>query len=236
MLKSVVVVEPGSIVSDLTSARSVATGANLLSYRWVSSRLMELRLERNDPVDCIKLVGTGIVYWDDFWLNGSLPVTPMVRSIDLQNSITLRSLNIPYSRPYLQTINLGGSKNLQYLNLSQCPGLISLDISRCHSVSEISLGKNLELNQLSVRNSQLAEEPLERILSGFSPAKSPVEITTRGIIHSAYLDLRGNIVPWNNRRIASKIRLLLCNNVAVAWSNNPPESVIPLEMYRTLEF
>lgn len=236
MLKSVIVVEPGSVLSNLASAHSVATGVNLLGHRRVSSRLIELNLGHNVPIESLKLGGIGAVYWDDFWLNGGSPADPLIRSMDLRNSITLQSLNLPHLRPHLQDINLGGAKNLRYLNLAQCPGLISLDISRCHSLAEISLGMNLELNQLSVRDSRLSEEPLERILSGFSPAKSPVEITDRGITHGAYLDLRGNIVPWNNRRIASKIRLLLCNNVAVAWSNNPPESVIPVEMYRTLEF
>lgn len=236
MIKSVAVTEARSVVSSLAEALSQTTETNLLRHRRMSSRLIELTLEQNDPISVLRLGGSGIVYWDDFWVNQNTPVDPKIRSMELQNSIALQVLNIPYLRQYLTNVNLSGSKNLRYLNLSRCPNLVSLDLERCHSLSEVSLGMNPELNRLSVRNSRLPEEILEQLLSGFCPAKSPVEITERGMVYEAYLDLRGNAMPWNNRRIASKIRLLLCNNVAVAWSNNPPEAVIPLEMYRTLEF
>ena len=49
--------------------------------------------------------------------------------------------------------------------------------------------------------------------------------------HNTLLDLRGNEIDWSNRRIASKIRLLLTNNWVVKWSNNPPTSVIPAQLY-----
>ena len=48
---------------------------------------------------------------------------------------------------------------------------------------------------------------------------------------STLLDLTGNEINWGNRKIASKIRLLVSNNWLVLWDNPPPTSVIPIQMY-----
>lgn len=208
---------------------------SVLRAKRISSRIYELELskEHSSKIDRLKLTNSGIVLWDDFWVDKSnIPQDPHIQSLELQNSITLNSVNIPYLRPSLLSVNLSGCKNLRYLNLSQSPALEHLRIDRCYSLSEIHLGFNKSIKSISARWSGLSERTLEQLLSEYIPAKSELKKTYETLEYNSHIDLRGNAIPWENRRIASKIRMLLCNNVAVAWSNNPPERIVPAELYR----
>lgn len=81
----------------------------------------------------------------------------------------------------------------------------------------------------------MSESAMEQLLRDFTPTVC-ASANVRGVgafrkQHNTVLDLRGNNIFWGNRRIASKIRLLLNNNWVVKWDNNPPPEVIPPQMY-----
>jgi hypothetical protein len=81
----------------------------------------------------------------------------------------------------------------------------------------------------------MSTETLQQLLRDFTPTMT-ANANLRGVgafrkTHNTLLDLRGNQIDWNNRKIASKIRLLLTNNWVVKWDNNPPTEIIPIQMY-----
>ena len=76
---------------------------------------------------------------------------------------------------------------------------------------------------------------MERLLRDFTPAVTS-SANDKGVgmfrkTFSSVCDLRGNQIDWGNRRVASKIRLMLCNNWVVRWDNNPPAEVVPPSLY-----
>jgi hypothetical protein len=81
----------------------------------------------------------------------------------------------------------------------------------------------------------MSPEVMEQLLRDFTPTiTSNANLSGAGVFrlqHNTLLDLRGNEIDWSNRRIASKIRLLLTNNWVVKWSNNPPTSIVPAQLY-----
>jgi len=198
-----------------------------------SSRILELRL-KSGGLDTLKLTNSGAIYWDDFWVDSQGKyVDPGIISLELQNSITLRAVNVPYERMSLERVNLAGCKTLRYVNLSKSPNLKELNLDRCLGLKEVYLGFNKSIHHLSLRHCALDERSLEQLLAEYIPTKSESKMAMGTNSLKSLIDLRGNVIPWENRRIASKIRLLLYNNIGVAWSNNPPERIIPLELYRT---
>lgn len=237
-LKSKVIVSPeykfiGHPINYAKEQNSLRDSA--LAAKRISSRLYELTLSKDsaNSISKLKLTNSGIVLWEDFWVDGrNMPRDPRIEYLELQNSITLNSVNVPYYRPGLREVNLSGCKNLTYLNLSRAPSLERIWLDRCYSLNEVHLGFNKQIRSISLRWCSLPERALEQILSEYIPTRSELRLSGHSLEYDSFLDLRGNVIPWENRRIASKIRMLLCNNVAVAWSANPPERVIPAELYR----
>jgi hypothetical protein len=81
----------------------------------------------------------------------------------------------------------------------------------------------------------MTESAMEQLLRDFTPTIC-ASANVRGVgafrkQHNTVLDLRGNEVVWSNRRIASKIRMLLTNNWVVKWDNNPPADIVPPQLY-----
>lgn len=213
--------------------------SDILLIKRVSSKIISLKLNRYDSISELKLTNSGIRVWNDDWVDSVLKTQtdPLIEYMDLSGSYALRSVNIVQPRQVLKRIDLSGSEYLEHLCVLDAPNLMQIDLTGCRSLKRVRLGFNKSVKYLSVKGCGLDEQSIEELLGGFICTQSGVELDNyieNKIEYDSYLDLRGNIIPWNNRRVASKIRLLLCNAVAVLWSNNPPENVIPIEIYRGL--
>jgi hypothetical protein len=109
-----------------------------------------------------------------------------------------------------------------------------LNISNCPLLNVVNLGKNKSIKAFLLKNCRLSGIVQERILRDFTPIKTNSMNTGVNFFRREYstvLDMRGNEIDWGNRRVSSKIRLLLCNNWMVLWDNPPPTSIIPVQMY-----
>lgn len=213
---------------------------DILNFNSVSSRVLKLSMTIPDDstIDLLKFSNSGSVIWTDEWIDPELnvPVDPGIAEMNLTNSEYLESVNILGKRDSLKKLDLSGSRNLKHLSVSNGSSLKTLFLNNCDSLQAISLGYSRNLKYVSLSGCRLSEITLEQFLRTYYPVQNGVNLETYGrkrIQYDSYLDLRGNIIPWTNRRIASKIRLLLCNAVAVLWSNDPPENVIPIELYRS---
>lgn len=188
------------------------------------------------PIQEFKLTNQSITTWDDYWLDkeGDFIVDPLIVRVNLQrNKLVYVNMNTPRSE--LTDLNLEGNTELQHLYIHEAPKLERLDLSGCTGLQYVSLGINRSIKELIVKDCGMSTETLQQLLRDFTPTMT-ANANLRGIgafrkTHNTLLDLRGNQIDWNNRKIASKIRLLLTNNWVVKWDNNPPTEIIPIQMY-----
>jgi hypothetical protein len=184
----------------------------------------------------LKITNQSLLTWDDHWINKNSGriVDPRIEELILsQNDLVYVNINTP--RPFLRVLNTKSNKNLKVLHLHECVNLEILDISQCQSLENISLGVNRSIRTLNAKDCNLSPSAIEQLLRDFTPVIT-ASSNSRGAgafrsPHSTLLDLRGNFIDWSNRRIASKIRMLVTNNWVVKWSNNPPVEVIPPQLY-----
>lgn len=225
MIGTKVVIEPNSkfALLPLNYASQIDQFEHsFLDVKIISSRVIELTLEQKS-IKNLKFSNSGIKYWDDFWTEyqTNTEVDPLVENLSLESSFYLSAVSIFSNREALKSINLSGCESLLYLSVPRAPRLEEIILDGCAGLNEVHFGFNKSIRHISLENCDLKEKTIENILSEYIPTKSDYSL----------LNLKGNTIPWGNRRIASKIRMLLFNNINVAWSNDPPEAVIPAEMY-----
>jgi hypothetical protein len=220
------------------------TGREFNGVRGSSIRRAELRrqlrdsfevvIDRTGYIDEFKLTNQSVLTWDDHWIERGEIVDPGIKSINLsRNRLVYVNINTP--RASLERLDLSGNTSLQVLHLHECPALQYLDISECQNLGNVSLGINVRIQNLLARDCNMSSSAMEQLLRDFTPTiTASANNKGAGIFrlqHNTLLDLRGNEIDWSNRRIASKIRLLLTNNWVVKWSNNPPASIVPPQLY-----
>jgi hypothetical protein len=196
---------------------------------------MEIVVEGGAP-DLFKLTNQNLVTWDDYWVDRKSDqiVDPGIRNLNLQrNRLVYVNMNTP--RVSLEKLNLEGNFTLRHLYIHEAPELEMLNITGCTGLEYVALGVNKNIRTLLARNCQMSPSVMEQLLRDFTPTVT-ANANLRGAgafrkQHSTLLDLSGNTVDWGNKRIASKIRLLLTNNWIVKWDNNPPSEVIPPQLY-----
>jgi hypothetical protein len=201
------------------------------------SYLLEINLAENysDPVKELKLTNSGLITWEDYWIDAgrNIIVDPKIERLNLQkNQLIHANFNLP--RFALKQLNLEGNLNMRSVHILETPNLEVLNISNCPAIDGVNLGVNGGLKALIARNCRLTSVGQERLLRDFRPTKTASMNTSFSMFRKNYetiLDIRGSEVDWGNRRVASKIRLLLCNNWMVLWDNVPPASVVPPQMY-----
>lgn len=187
-----------------------------------------------DSISQLKLTNQGLITWDDHWVHEDRMVDPGIQSLNLQrNRLVYVNINLP--RPSLQSLNVEGNTELQHLYVHEAPNLHTLNLSGCTALQYISLGLNYGLRQVIAKDCGMSTNVLEQLLRDFRPVHTAnANLKGVGMFRKQYettLDLRGNVIDWNNARIASKVRMLLVNNWVVRWDNNPPPQVIPPSLY-----
>lgn len=225
MIGTKIIIEPNSKFALLPLNYASNTDPfeeSLLDVKIISSRIIELTLKEKS-VKNLKFSNSGVKYWDDFWTEYQTneEVDPLIENLSLESSFYLNAVSIFSNREALKRINLSGCQSLLHLSIPRAPQLEEVILDGCIGLDEVHFGFNKSIRHISLKDCDLKEKTIENILSEYIPTKSDYSL----------LNLKGNIIPWGNRRIASKIRMLLFNNINVAWSNNPPEAVIPAEMY-----
>ena len=203
-----------------------------------NSAAIALTMVNSNFVRELKLTNQNILTWDDLWIDEDTgySVDPMIDSINLQRN-SLLYVNFNLTRKRLRRINLEGNEELKSFIGADLPSLEHLDFSNCVNLKTINLGLSKNIKTLSLKNCRLTEISLERVLSSFAPTQTASANILPGSLppfrkkYETLLDLRGNDINWGNRKIASKIRLLVTNNWLVLWDNPPPTSVIPIQMY-----
>ena len=183
----------------------------------------------------LKFTNNPIKNWVDFWCESEsdLPIDPLIEKMNLSNNPQLEIVSFGEERSALKTLNLSQNSKLNYLNVVGCNHLEHLDLSGCTNLHTLSLGMNKNIKEISLRGCNLPEDSLERVLSRYYPTSNQLEAHPKKKM-SSYIDLRGNYINWSNRKIASKIRMLLTNNILVLWDVNPPDFIIPLTAYKSL--
>ncbi len=201
------------------------------------SYLLEIGLASNYSglIKELKLTNSGIISWEDYWadVNKNIIVDPRIEKLNLQKNQLVHA-NFNLERKYLRHLNLEGNLNMRSVFLRETPNLEVLNISNCPALDGVNLGMNGSIKALLAKNCQLTSVAQERLLRDFRPVKTASMNTSFAMFRKDYetiLDLRGTTIDWRNRRVASKIRLLLCNNWMVLWDNTPPISVVPPQMY-----
>ena len=201
---------------------------------------LEIVIEKNapgtNPIPEFKLTNQSLTTWDDHWISAErgVIVDPQILKLNLQrNRLVYVNINTP--RLELSELNLEGNRELVHLYVHEAPKLTRLDISGCTSLGYVSLGVNRDIRELIAQDCRMTESVMEQLLRDFTPTIC-ASANVRGVgafrkQHNTVLDLRGNEVVWSNRRIASKIRMLLTNNWVVKWDNNPPADVVPPQLY-----
>lgn len=188
------------------------------------------------PIQEFKLTNQFVTTWDDYWKDkqtGKI-VDPLIVRMNLQrNKLVYVNMNTP--RPVLKDLNLEKNTELRHLYIHEAPNLERLDLTGCTSLEYVSLGINRSIKELIVKDCGMSSQTMEQLLRDFTPTKT-ANANIRGVgafrkTHETVLDLRGNQIDWNNRKIASKVRLLLTNNWVVKWDNNPPTQIVPIQMY-----
>lgn len=187
-------------------------------------------------IDTFKLTNQLLTTWDDHWVDaGTGRITdPRIVKLNLQrNRLVYVNMNTP--RLELAELNLEGNRDLVHLYIHEAPKLARLDVTGCTGLGYVSLGLNRSIRELIARDCQMTESVMEQLLRDFTPTVC-ASANVKGVgafrkQHNTVLDLRGNEVAWGNRRIASKIRMLLTNNWMVKWDNNPPADVVPPQLY-----
>lgn len=225
---------------DFGDKERIFTGNECALYKQMNdSFVLELKTDNKYPDDYVipelKLTNQELITWEDYWIDAKTKtlVNPKISKLNLQkNKLIHANLNLP--RPDLTSLNLEGNLNLRAVIITESPALEILNISNCQYLSVINLGLNRNLKAVLAKNCRLTPAAQEKLLRDFSPtitASSNVGFSMFRKKAETLLDLRATEVDWGNRRIASKIRLLLCNNWMVLWDNPPPTSIIPPQMY-----
>jgi hypothetical protein len=219
---------------------AVGEGVYRASIRKQLTDSLEIVIERNgpglNPIPEFKLTNQSLTTWDDHWIDveRNVIVDPKILRLNLQrNRLVYVNINTP--RLNLVDLNLEGNRDLVHLYIHEAPRLEKIDISRCVSLKYVSLGINRRIQNLIARDCNMGESVMEQLLRDFTPTIC-ASANVRGVgsfrkQHNTVLDLRGNEVVWSNRRISSKIRLLLTNNWVVRWDNNPPPEIVPPQLY-----
>jgi hypothetical protein len=187
-------------------------------------------------IDTFKITNQSLTTWDDHWIDGErgVIVDPRIGRLNLQrNRLVYVNINTP--RLELAELNLEGNGDMVHLYVHEAPKLSRLDITGCTSLGYVSLGVNRSIRELIARDCRMTESVMEQLLRDFTPTVC-ASANVKGVgafrkQHNTVLDLRGNEVVWDNRRIASKIRMLLTNNWVVKWDNNPSADVVPPQLY-----
>lgn len=209
-----------------------------LSKQKSDSAVLTIDSQSYSEIGELKITNQDIKTWDDLWIDEETgnSIDPRIKSINLQRN-SLIYVNMNLRREVLTRVNLEGNVNLKAFIGTDLPKLEYLNLSDCANLEVLELGFSKNLQVLSLKNCRLTNIGLEKILSSFIPTVCSSANIFPGSLppfrknYSTMLDLRGNEITWSNRRIASKIRLLLTNNWMVLWDNPPPTSVIPIQMY-----
>jgi hypothetical protein len=191
---------------------------------------------KSSGIERLKITNQSLLTWDDHWIDkgsGKI-IDPEIQELVLsQNDLVYVNINTP--RPSLKVLDVKGNKNLKVLHLHECFNLETLDISQCQALENVSLGVNRNIQTLNAKDCNMTSSAMEQLLRDFTPVIT-ASSNNRGAgafrsPHNTLLDLRGNVIDWSNRRIASKIRMLVTNNWVVKWSNNPPAEIVPPQLY-----
>lgn len=213
-------------------------GASANLYKEMADSYM-LEVELNDNyvgnIQKLKLTNQNVLTWEDYWVdaNSDKIVDPKIEHINLQKNELIHA-NLNLRRDELKSLNLEGNKSLRAIFIHSAPKLELLNISNCKSLEVFNFGENKSMKALLAKNCYMPSVVMERLLRDFHPVITSNSNTPFSMFRKNYetvLDLRGNVIDWGNRRIASKIRLLLCNNWLVLWDNPPPVSIVPPQMY-----
>ena len=208
-----------------------------LYKQMTDSFLLEVGIDGryNGPLKELKLTNQDILTWEDHWIdaNSNKLIDPKIERINLQKNKLVHA-NFNLTRNGLKHINLEGNKSMRGVFIHDAPQLEVLNISNCQALDVINLGNNRSIKALIAKNCNLSSALQERLLRDFRPtytASSNVQFSMFRKQYETILDMRGSEIDWGNRRVASKIRMLLCNNWLVLWDNPPPASIIPPQMY-----
>lgn len=187
------------------------------------------------PIHELKLTNQNILTWDDLWIDADTKalIDPKIHHINLQKN-NLVYANFNTSKLELRSLNLEGNTGMSALFVYEAPQLEMLNLSNCPGLEVINLGKNRNIKAILARNCNFSGVVQERLLRDFTPTLTSTSNRSPNMFRKTYgtiLDMRGMEVDWGNRRVASKIRLLLCNNWMVLWDNAPPVSIVPPQMY-----
>ena len=183
----------------------------------------------------LKLTNQNILTWEDHWIDAekNIIIDPKIEKINLQkNSLVHANFNL--TRKELRHINLEGNRSMRAVFVIDCPLLEVINLSNCRSLETVNLGNNKNIKALIARNCGLSSLSQERLLRDFCPTRTSSSNKQFSMFRKTYetvLDLRGTSIDWGNRRVASKLRMLLCNNWLVLWDNPPPVSIVPPQMY-----
>lgn len=211
----------------------------ILSKRMEDSYQLDILVDKNYQQNLreLRLTNSAILTWEDYWIDDSNNLAePKLEIINLQKNALIHA-NFNLTRMYLQRLNLEDNPPLQAVFVYKAPNLQVLNISNCANLELINLGFNGGIKALLAKNCNLREGAQESLLSNLRPVKtSSSNVSGLGIFGfkkeaECVLDLRGSEIVWNNRKIASKIRLLLTNNWLVRWDNAPPTSIVPPHFY-----
>jgi hypothetical protein len=188
----------------------------------------------NAGTKLLKFTNNPVKAWADIWTEqeSSLPIDPLIESVDL-SGCTLELASFIETRSKLKELNFSGCTELKYLNVSGCEALEYLNLSGCTTLEKINFGFIKKVKRLNLRSCSLTGDALHDILSAYYPTESSVSRYGFKPIYDSYVDLRGNYINWLDKGVASKIRLLLTNNILVLWDINPPDSIIPIQYYRS---
>ena len=183
----------------------------------------------------LKITNQNILTWEDYWIDKKTLglIDPRIERINLQRNKLVHA-NFNLSRNFLKEINLEGNDNLRAILVSRSPNLEVLNLSNCPALDVINLGNNRSLKAILARNCNLSSYAQETLLRDFTPIITSSSNRSFSMFRKQYetlVDLRGSEIDWGNRKVASKIRLLLCNNWLVLWDNIPPTTIIPPQMY-----
>lgn len=222
--------------SEFNHVRGSSVYKASLRKELVNSYRVDVELKDSGAIDVLKLTNQKVLTWDDHWIDPSsgLCLDPLIKEVNLQrNSLLYANFSMP--RSALESINLEGNGELTHLYIHCTPNLKTLNLSGCTSLEYITLGENKSLTTLSVNGCNLSPSAMEKLLRDFRPTiTSSANERGAGMFRKTFstvLDLRGNSIDWSNRKIVSKIRLLLTNNWVVKWDANPPADVIPPALY-----
>lgn len=218
-------------------SRSYINNSAKLHKEMHDSYVLDVEIDERyqDNIKELKLTNQSILTWEDYWLdtrNNSL-IDPKIEHVNLQKNDLIHA-NFNLERKELKSLRLEGNRNLRALIISEAPKLEVLDISNCQSIEVINLGINGRIKALIAKNCNMTSQTQENLLRDFRPVVTSNSNTDFSLFRKKYetvIDLRGSEIDWGNRRIASKIRLLLCNNWLVLWDNPPPTSIVPPQMY-----